>query len=332
LREIPFGQDGNFSYDALIERYNADLANGIGNLASRTLAMIQQYFDSVVPASEGNRAISEAAVETTISVIAAFNAFDFTRGIEAVLAFVSQIDKFIVEHAPWKLAKARVQDESAAERLAMVLYTAAESLRFICIWLYPVLPFSTVKIWEQLGMKSHLDETRHEALSWGGVPAGQAIQNPEAVFPRVDAKIAIPKMQELEIIEKQRQDELLGKKTEAAKETAEPDGLISIEDFAKVDLRVGEVKSAEKVKGSDKLLHLKVDIGEAEPRTIVAGIALAYKPEQLIGRKVIIVANLQPRKLRNITSQGMIVAASLEGGLPVLAGFHEEIQPGARLK
>jgi len=334
LREIPFGQDGNFSYDALIDRYNADLANGIGNLASRTLAMIQQYFGGIIPASEGSRAISEAAIETTVSVIAAFDAFDFTRGIEAVLAFVSQMDKFIVEHAPWKLAKARAQDQSTAEKLAMALYTAAESLRFVCIWLYPVLPFSMSKIWQQLGMQPSLDDVRAEALSWGGVTSGQHIQKPEAVFPRIDAKPAIQRMQELEVIEKQRQNELLGKKTEpeTTKETGPQHGLISIDDFAKVDLRVGEVKSAENVKGSDKLLHLKVDIGEPEPRTIVAGIALAYKPEQLIGRKVVIVANLAPRKLRNITSQGMIVAASLEGGLPVLAGFHEDIQPGARLK
>jgi methionyl-tRNA synthetase len=317
-REIPFGQDGNFSYDALIERYNADLANGIGNLASRTLAMIQQYFDGRVPESEGSKIISESAIQTTVSVIAAFHAFDFTRGIESVLAFVSQIDKFIVEHAPWKLV----------EKRATTLYTAAESLRFVCIWMYPILPYSMARIWEQLGMGMPLDEVRAEGLSWGGIAAGQKIHKPAAVFPRMDAKSAIPKMQELEIVEKQRQDELLGKKME----TAKLDGTISIEDFAKVDLRVGEVKSAEHVTGSDKLLNLKVDVGEAEPRTIVAGIALAYKPEQLVGRKVVIVANLQPRKLRGVTSQGMIVAASLADGSPVLAGFHEEVPPGARLK
>jgi methionyl-tRNA synthetase len=135
-------------------------------------------------------------------------------------------------------------------------------------------------------------------------------------------------MQELEEIEKSRQAALTGQPVE----TAAPANFISIDDFAKVDLRVGEVKSAEPVKGADKLLHLKVDIGEAEPRSIVAGIALAYKPEQLVGRKVVIVANLQPRKLRGLTSQGMIVAASLEGGSPVLAGFLEDVPVGARLK
>jgi methionyl-tRNA synthetase len=144
------------------------------------------------------------------------------------------------------------------------------------------------------------------------------------VFPRLDAKPTIQKMQELEEAEKARQATLMGKAPEA--------NFITIDDFAKVDLRVGEVKSAEAVKGADKLLHLKVDIGEAEPRTIVAGIALAYKPEQLVGRKVVIVANLQPRKLRGLTSQGMIVAASLGDGQPVLASFLEDVPVGARLK
>jgi methionyl-tRNA synthetase len=137
-------------------------------------------------------------------------------------------------------------------------------------------------------------------------------------------------MQELEEVEKERQAALLGKKPEQAESLAV--NLISIDDFAKVDLRVGEVKSAEPVKGADKLLHLKVDLGEPEPRTIVAGIALAYTPEQLVGRKVVIVANLQPRKLRGLTSQGMIVAASIDGGVPILAGFHEDVPVGARLK
>ncbi|HEX4165327.1 MAG TPA: methionine--tRNA ligase subunit beta, partial [Bryobacteraceae bacterium] len=155
------------------------------------------------------------------------------------------------------------------------------------------------------------------------------------VFPRLDSKSTIEKMQQLEEVEKARQAALMGKAPEpaAANPVLAPLAeAITIEDFAKVDLRVGQIKSAEPVKGADKLLHLKVDIGEPEPRTIVAGIALAYRPEQLIGRKVVIVANLAPRKLRGLTSQGMIVAASLEGELPVLAGFQEDITPGARLK
>ncbi|HXE11380.1 MAG TPA: methionine--tRNA ligase [Bryobacteraceae bacterium] len=335
-REIPYGQDGNFSYDALIERYNADLANGIGNLASRTLTMIHQYFDGSIPQSSGDKEIAASAARAGMLVAEHFENLEFTRGIEAVLGFVSQIDKFIVERAPWKLAKERAANPDAALRLADTLYTSAESLRLICGWLYPVMPASTKKVWTQLGMPAPIDGVRYEDLTWGKLAAGQNIGQVQAVFPRIDAKPAITKMQELEITEKDRQNALLGKKPEsAAPEAAKPEasaGMISIDEFAKVDLRVGIVKSAEAVKGADKLLHLKVDIGEPEARTIVAGIALAYKPEELIGRKVVIVANLQPRKLRGLTSQGMIVAASLEGGAPVLTGFLEDVPVGARLK
>jgi methionyl-tRNA synthetase len=335
-REIPYGQDGNFSYDALIERYNADLANGIGNLASRTLTMIHQYFGGAIPQSTGDKDIAAGAERTCRLVAEHFENLEFTRGIEAVLAFVSQIDKFIVERAPWKLAKERAANPDAASRLADTLYTSAESLRLICGWLYPVMPASAKKIWTQLGMPALIDAVRYDDLTWGKLAAGQNIGQVQAVFPRIDAKPAITKMQELEITEKDRQNALLGKKpesvaSEAAKQETNTD-IITIDDFAKVDLRVGIVKSAEAVKGADKLLHLKVDIGDPEARTIVAGIALAYKPEELVGRKVVIVANLQPRKLRGLTSQGMIVAASLEGGKPVLAGFLEDVPVGARLK
>jgi methionyl-tRNA synthetase len=334
-REIPFGQDGNFSYDALVDRYNADLANGIGNLASRTLTMIQQYFGGKIPGSIGDESIAKSATETAVSVDGHFENFDFVRGIESVLAFVSQIDKFIVDRAPWKLAKDRTEDPNTEIELAETLYTAAEALRLVCGWLYPVLPTSTAKIWSQLGFGGTLNAIRTDDLRWGKLPAGQQIGKIEAAFPRIEAKSAITEMQKLETEEKDRQNALLGRKPEAQSESAAAEQLsqpIAIDDFAKVDLRVGEVTSAEAMKGADKLLHLKVDIGEPEPRTIVAGIALAYKPEQLVGRKVVIVANLQPRKLRGLTSQGMIVAASVEGGKPVLAGFHEDIPVGARLK
>jgi methionyl-tRNA synthetase len=334
-REIPFGQDGNFSYDALIERYNADLANGIGNLASRTLTMIHQYFGGNVPGSGGNAAIAENAVETSKLVEQCFDEFDFTRGIEAVLAFVSQIDKYIVEQAPWKLAKERATNPDAEVRLAETLYTSAEALRLICGWLYPPIPTTAGKIWSQLGMPGALDDLRTSDLVWGKLQAGQEIGKVQAVFPRIDSKPAVDKMRELEALELERQNAILGKKDESENAGQKLESIaapVTIDDFAKLDLRVGEVKTAERVKGADKLLHLKIDIGEPEPRSIVAGIALAYKPEELIGRRVVIVANLEPRKLRGITSQGMIVAASVEGGKPVLAGFHEDIPVGARLK
>lgn len=329
LREVVFGQDGNFSYDALVSRYNSDLANGLGNLASRTLSMIQQYRGGVIPQGSDAEIAAQAkqAIEATMK---AFERFEFSRGIEAVWALISAVDKFIVQQAPWKLAR----QADAGEKLDSTLYTSAEALRIATALLSPVLPQSAPKIWAQLGITGPVEDVRLYSLAWGQLPSGQKIGEIAAVFPRIEAKEAIAKMRELEVQVTAEQAAMLGKKPEPpAQPAAAPEPQrIAIEDFAKVDLRVGLVVSAEPVKGADKLLHLKVDIGEAEPRTIVAGIAEAYKPEQLLQRKVVIVANLQPRKLRGLTSNGMIVAASLEGGKPVLAGFHEDIPVGARLK
>jgi methionyl-tRNA synthetase len=326
LREVVFGQDGSFSYDALVGRYNSDLANGLGNLASRTLSMIRQYRNGVIPAGQAPAAVMESAAGTIAAYKTCFDNFEFSRGLENLWTLLSVADKFIVEQAPWKLVKS--SDPDAAARLDAALYTAAEIVRIAAVLLAPVIPASAQKIWAQLGFGSQVSAERLDRLCWGGLPAGQAIHEGSGVFPRIDAKPAIEKMRELEIAETARQKALLGQK-QAEEEKKD---YISIDDFGKVDLRVGQVLSAEPVKGADKLLHLKIDIGEAQPRTIVAGIAAAYKPEQVLGRRVVIVANLAPRKLRGIESQGMIVAASLEGGSPVLAGFLEEVPVGARLK
>ncbi len=326
LREIVFGQDGSFSYDALIGRYNSDLANGLGNLASRTLNMIQQYRAGVIPDSPGDQAIARVAAKSASAVMSAYDSFDFSRALEQIWGIISLIDKYIVERAPWKLAKDSSED--ARKRLDETLYTAAEALRIICALAHPVLPHSTDAIWHQLGFTDPISAIRVDGLEWGRLKRGQKIGTIAAVFPRLDLKPTIQKMEELESVEKNRQAALVSGRTQPEAKT----GFISIEDFSKIDLRVGEVKFAERVKGADKLLHLRIDIGEHEPRTIVAGIALAYQPEQLIGRKVVIVANLQPRKMRGLTSQGMIVAASLEGNVPVLASFLEDVPVGARLK
>jgi len=339
LREIVFGQDGSFSYDALIGRYNSELANGLGNLASRTLTMIHQYRGGVIPASEGDGMIETTALETIKTAITLFDEFEFSRGLEAIWALLSAVDRFIVQKAPWKLAK----DPAAKDALDLTLYTAAESLRIVTALLAPVMPESTAKIWSQLGMAEPLDSVRLDALTWGQLQAGQRIGEVAGVFPRIEVKEAVDKMRVIEAEVVAKQAALLGKTAPAAAAAGESpappapprptsDSQIGIEDFSKIDLRVGLVLSAEPVKGADKLLHMKIDIGEAEPRTIVAGIAEAYRPEQVMGRKVVIVANLQPRKLRGITSNGMIVAASLEGGRPVLAGFLEDVPVGARLK
>jgi methionyl-tRNA synthetase len=334
LREITFGQDGSFSYDALVQRYNADLANGLGNLASRTLSMIQQYRDGIIPQSDGLGDIAVTARSTTEAVLEAFDSFNFSRGLEAIWSFITVIDKLIVERAPWRLFKSG--DAHSKNLLDETLYTAAESLRIICGWLYPVMPDSSRKIWEQLGMPDPIESLRTADLHWGKLQAGQAAGKVSGVFPRLDANASIAKMKELEIQELARQAAVFAAPGAAAPGIVPANqsnsNKIGIDDFLKVEMRVGLVLAAERLKGSDKLLHLKVEIGEPEPRTLVAGIAEAYAPELLIGRKVVIVANLEPRKLRGVESNGMIVAASLEGGKPVLAGFLEDVPVGARLK
>jgi len=326
LREIVFGQDGSFSYDALVGRYNSDLANGLGNLASRTLNMVQQYRGGAIPTRCDDIDFRVDADEASVVIWEAYERFDFSRALEKIWALIGKLDKLIVEYAPWKLAKS--DDAQAKGRLDCILYCSMAGLHMICRLVEPVLPHSANLLWQQLG---HQGPVSSGLPRWGTFDLPRHIGEITAVFPRVDAKPAIQQMQELEEVEKSRQAALFGKKPEPV-DAAAAESLISIDDFARVDMRVGEVKSAEAVKGADKLLHLKVDIGEAEPRSIVAGIALAYKPEQLVGRKVVIVANLQPRKLRGLTSQGMIVAATTDGGLPVLAGFHEDVPAGSRLK
>src|SRR6266404_2316145 len=247
LREITFGQDGSFSYDALVQRYNADLANGLGNLASRTLSMIQQYREGHVPSSDGTGDIAESARRTTETAMESFDAFNFSKGLEAIWGLISTLDKYIVERAPWKLARSVEKHDQAM--LDETLYTAAESLRIICVWLYPVMPESARKIWAQLGMPHGIEHTRVADLHWGRLKARQKVGDVSPVFPRVEEKAAIAKMQELEEVEKARQTALLtGKKAEPAPEGVAAPDKIAIDDFVKIDLRVGEVKSAEKVK------------------------------------------------------------------------------------
>jgi methionyl-tRNA synthetase len=324
FREVVFGQDGSFSFDALVGRYNAELANGLGNLASRTLTMIKQYRDGVISNPSGSPQLAETARTAIDIATRAFDAFEFSRGLEAVWSMLSGVDKFIVEQSPWKLAKST--EPGAQAQLDDALYASAETLRIAVALLHPVLPESTANIWAQLGMTQPIEDLEIAKLAWGQLAPGQKIGMIAPVFPRIEAKSAIERMRALEEEETARQAKLLGKPAPASSPK------IDIEDFGKVDLRVGQVLSAERVKGADKLLHLKVDIGEPQPRTIVAGIAEAYEPEKIVGRKVVIVANLNPRKLRGIESNGMIVAASLEGGKPILAGFLEDVPIGARLK
>ena len=346
LREVVFGQDGSFSFDALVQRYNSDLANDLGNLASRTLTMITRYFRSEMPypSSGGSRtaaddAIAKAAEEAIASFASLWDDFQFSRALEAAWALVGAVNKYIVENEPWAVAEK--EDEGSRSRLATILYTTAEALRIATALAHPVIPEATARIWEQLGLGA-ISEFRLTELKWGQLQHGTKLGKVEPVFPRAD-KSAIERMQQMEQQRTVTQAAPTAPAqagpppTQAASPlptvpAATPDGRISIDDFAKVEMRVGLVKVAEKVKGADKLLRLEVDIG-TEVRQVVAGIAEAYAPESLVGRKVVLVVNLQPRKLRGLESNGMIVAASVgEKGSPVLAGFLEDVPVGAKLK
>ena len=350
MREIVFGNDGSFSFDALVQRFNADLANGLGNLSSRTLSMITRYFEGEIPypsagARDGSdEAIAELAGKTISEFHAQFEQFQFSRALETTWGLVAAVNKYIVEHEPWAIAEKDDQDSRA--RLATILHTSAEALRIVTALVHPVIPESTARIWEQLGL-GDIRKLDLRNLAWGQLPLHTKLGKVEAVFPRAD-KSTIERMQQIEQERVAQGTAAVAAETtpEARAEVAPPpapaaeppaasapsSNTITIDDFARVELRVAQVKVAEKVKGADKLLRLEVDLGN-ETRQIVAGIAKAYAPEILIGRKVVIVANLAPRKLRGLESQGMIVAASLgEEGVPVLAGFLEDVPVGARLK
>ncbi|HET7872007.1 MAG TPA: methionine--tRNA ligase, partial [Terriglobales bacterium] len=364
LREVVYGQDGSFSLDALVQRYNSDLANDLGNLSSRTLTMITRYFNGTVPYPSplvARKTQDNTIQQETEAAIAEFGRlfddYQFSRALESLWGLVGSVNKYLVEQEPWVVAEK--EGEENKSRLATILYTAAEVLRIVTALAHPVLPESTARIWQQLGL-GDIAQSKLADLKWGQLPLGVKLGKVEPVFPRAD-KSAIERMQQME----QERAKAAGGQASAAAAAvpapagegaragqpatqsahgpteaspaaksapAVPDGKISIDDFLKVEMRVGQVKAAEKVKGADKLLRLEVDIG-TEVRQVVAGIAVSYKPEDLIGRKVVIVANLAPRKLRGLESNGMIVAASVgEDGKPVLASFLEDVPVGAKLK
>jgi methionyl-tRNA synthetase len=342
LREMVFGQDGDFTYEALLDRVNADLASGLGNLASRTLTMIRNYCDGEVPApGRAGAELTAQAKGVRDAVVRAFTEFDrefdqynFSRGLEAAWGAIAQIDKFISDARPWDLAKQPDQREA----LNMVLHTAVETLRHLAVLLVPVLPESTQAIWEHLGENGKVGEISPASLKWGARRTGVQIGEIKPIFPRLDKKKIMDEIKQDEAASQAARD--IENKEQPAQSAApienEPvPGIayINIEDFARVDLRVGEIKTAEPVPKADKLLKFTIDLGESQPRQILAGIAKYYEPEKLVGRKVIVVANLAPRKLRGFESQGMILAASIgEEGRPVLAGFLEEVPNGAKLK
>jgi methionyl-tRNA synthetase len=302
--------------------------------------MIERYFAGEIPKpipKQGGEtdapSTAEFANEALTRVMRLYDRFSFSLALESIWEIVAMIDKYITVKKPWVLAE---KPEEQA-KLATVLFTAAEGLRIATVLAHPVLPQATQKIWKQLGQADPLGAFQMDLLSWGQLKPGTKIGKPEGIFPRVDKSETIARIETME----QEQNKAPETPTASAAIPAGPGAAaapaaaasakIGIEDFAKVEMRVGLVKSADRVPGADKLLQLQVDIGD-EVRQIVAGLALAYKPEELVGRKVVVVTNLQPRKLRGVESNGMIVAASLPDGAPVLAGFLEEVPVGAKLK
>ena len=304
LREIALGQDGNFSRDALIGRINADLANDLGNLLHRTLNMIGKFQNGVIEAATTKNETDAALIADAAELVAAYESgmenMEISPVMKRLWAFIGRANKYIDETAPWALAK----DAAKKAELATVMYNLAESLRVISVLISPFMPETAPKIWVQLGMTGDIWDVRLDAVkAWGGIPAGQHIGQAEQLFPRIE----VEKEEQPAKQEKQKAAPKQEKKSEKAEVNAE--GVITIDEFKKTELRVAEVTAAERVPKTDKLMKLTLSLGD-ETREVVSGIADVYTAEELVGKHVILVANLKPAKLRGIVSHGMVLAAS----------------------
>ena len=320
LSEMPHSSDGSITYETLIERYNSDLANTIGNLVNRTIAMQKKYFDGVIQpntcAEPLDDEIKTLAVKTLSDVDRCFNEYKIADSIECVLTLARRLNKYIDETMPWALAK----DESKKERLGAVLYNLLEGIRYLAILLKPYMPETSEKILAQL----NTDVCDYDSLqSFGGLKAGDSVGEASVLFSRIDAEKLIE-----ELIEKQKATQAEEKSIEEIEGLAQ----IGIEDFAKVELRVAEITACEPIPKAKKLLKLTLDDGSGTPRTVASGIAKWYAPDDLIGKKIVVVANLKPAVLCGVESNGMILAADCaEDDVKVL--FADSSMPnGAKIR
>ena len=309
-KEVAYGSDGDFTWERYAERYNVDLANNLGNLVSRVVAMAHKYRGGrLAPTGDTSPRLRDLPEEVAGFYRKAMDTYALQDAMAYVFRLIDATNGHLAETAPWTLAR----DPAAADRLSQVLFDAAEAIRLAAVLLLPVMPGSAAEILRRVGETRGVSEIRLDADGrWRHEGVRNLLQGP-ALWPRAE-------------------DHAVAPATQTRETSVEEQARISIDDFLKVELRVGKVLAAEAVPKSNKLLQLSVDVGEPEPRTILAGIAKAYAPEALVGRRIVVVFNLRPAKLMGIESNGMVLAASLEGDLPSLLAVDVSVPPGARVR
>ncbi len=346
LREVPFGQDGDFSHESFIGRINSDLANGIGNLLSRTVTLIQRSCGGKIPISVSTetsdldtelQATAEALIQEKLPLHLGSDRLEFNRMLESIWSLVQQANQYIDQTTPWVLAK----DGEKKNRLHTVLYHAAETLRFLCVAVYPIMPRTAEEMSRQLGL--HIDFSTPilaKPMAWGDLTPGIEVVKGKSLFPRIDpAKISKQGVTvSTESTPASSPKEATGEASPQSPSSPgnssaspEVENQISIEDFQKIQLKVAKVLTAERVPKSNKLLKLQVDLG-TEQRQIVAGIGKTYAPEDLVGKTIVVVANLKPAKLMGVESQGMVLAAGGKDVLGLVTLLEGEIDPGTQVR